>query len=258
MAQDPACRAPHGWELLCPVPPPKKETYKTDPRIATAKWQFKFLSESLHVSLFIAALTFKSIHEIAPDGPEEDIWLMGACFWFIGLCGLDMQKYYSWVYSADNKREMYQYLKLLLQILTVDYPPQSHWIFKSPGHVVGENLQFLYETFPNATFIMTHRKLSSVVASSCSLFRSSASTMVEDYSPELMGKNVLDMLATGIEKSIKFRESVNGKNFIDVQYDEFVKNPIETVKAIYASAGLEYSQEFEDNMKVRTQVEFCR
>jgi hypothetical protein len=51
MAQDPNCRAPHAWELSSPVPPPKEETYKTDPRIAKAKWQFKFLSESLRVSI---------------------------------------------------------------------------------------------------------------------------------------------------------------------------------------------------------------
>jgi hypothetical protein len=49
MAQDPSCRAPHAWEMACPVPPPKKETFKTDPRIATAKWQWKFQSDSLQV-----------------------------------------------------------------------------------------------------------------------------------------------------------------------------------------------------------------
>jgi hypothetical protein len=144
---------------------------------------------------------------------------------------------------------MYRYFKFLLQVLSADYPPQSHWILKSPGHVVGENFQYLYKMFPEATFIMTHRKLANVVGSTCSLFKASASSIVLEYCPQEMGKNVLGMLSTGIEKSVKFRESVKG-NFVDVQYDSFVDDPIAAVKSIYESAGLVYTKEFEENMKV--------
>jgi len=48
---------------------------------------------------------------------------------------------------------------------------------------------------------------------------------------------------------LKFREEYDSSRYQDVNYESFIENPIETVKAIYSKFGYEYSQEFEDRMK---------
>ena len=51
MATDPLCRAPRTWEMTNPFPPPKKETYFTDPRIEDAKRAWAWLPEDFKVCL---------------------------------------------------------------------------------------------------------------------------------------------------------------------------------------------------------------
>jgi hypothetical protein len=98
---------------------------------------------------------------------------------------------------------------------------------------------------------MTHRKLTSVIGSTCSLFKATAEPYVEGYDSKALGENILGMMTEGMKNSINFRESLpTQEQFIDIQYDNFVEDPIKTVKLIYDRCNLEFTQEFEEKMKV--------
>jgi hypothetical protein len=72
LAQDPDTRAPQAWEVMSPSPPPTRETYETDPRIARAAQQLRWLDW--------LAPDFKTIHPVGAQLPLECIAIMSACF----------------------------------------------------------------------------------------------------------------------------------------------------------------------------------
>ena len=76
------------WEIWEPIPPPKKETYETDPRVEDAKKRMETIYKVTNSLQFnrCSPLTgfmftiqmgyeeFKPIHYMAADMPEEDIF----------------------------------------------------------------------------------------------------------------------------------------------------------------------------------------
>ncbi|HUQ72979.1 MAG TPA: sulfotransferase, partial [Planctomycetaceae bacterium] len=72
LAQDPACRPLMYWETMSPAPPPRPETYATDPRIRQARRQVRQLKRALP--------EFNGIHEFNADAPEECTGLLMNAF----------------------------------------------------------------------------------------------------------------------------------------------------------------------------------
>jgi hypothetical protein len=252
MAQDPLCRAPHTWEMLTPIPPPKKETFKTDSRIWKTRLEYSFFPKDFDVSKNRkTTLIFKAIHYVDPAGPEEEFQLFLHFSWiyFLGLTGYGFEKYNKWIRNEEGKSDLYKYFKEMLQILSFSYPPESHWVLKAPVHLIGNNFKYMYETFPDAMYVMTHRKVPTVVGSTCSLIRGTCAPFEESHDPHAIGKGTLEMMAEGMKNGISYRESLKDqKQFMDIYYDDFIKDPIQMVKRIYEYYGLKYTEEFETRM----------
>ena len=65
-------------------------------------------------------------------------------------------------YLARDQRPSYAYLRRILQVLQW-LRGGTRWVLKSPQHL--EQFPVLVETFPDATFVVTHRDPVSVTAS---------------------------------------------------------------------------------------------
>lgn len=169
------------------------------------------------------------------------------------MSGAGFEDYQKWIRNDVGKSSLYSYFKELLQVLSFNYPPESHWVLKSPIHLIGNNFKYLYETFPDAMFVMTHRNVATAIGSTCSLVKGLCGPFEETHDPIAIGKNTLDLMSEGVKNGIEFRESLpvaSRNQFLDIQYEEFIKNPIQTVKSIYEHYGIKYTDEFEQRMKV--------
>ena len=66
LAQDPASRTAQAWEVMTPSPPPERQRYETDVRIAHADRELRWLDR--------LAPGFKAIHPLGAQLPLECPW----------------------------------------------------------------------------------------------------------------------------------------------------------------------------------------
>src|SRR5262249_9521199 len=146
------------WEMRMPSPPPTRETYKTDPRIAKARKNVRVLKA--------LAPTIASAHELDAEAPEECNGLFENAF-ASGMFTLiaHVPSYAEWLKQCD-KVPAHRYYRRQLQLLSWRLSG-SHWALKAPAHLF--NLGSLLEVFPDACIVQNHRDPLEMIASLCSL-----------------------------------------------------------------------------------------
>ena len=128
LAQDPAHRAPEGWELLRPVPPPHPDPdiRAADPRIALAGAEL--------VMPQTVASGMLAIHEYSGRMYKECLSAMSFEFRSEEMVSrTDVPTYQAWYDSADL-RPAYRTYRKVLQVLQRRMPTRR-WVLKSPAHL---------------------------------------------------------------------------------------------------------------------------
>ena len=74
-------------------------------------------------------------------------------------------------YLSHDQRSSYEYVRRILKVMQWERGGER-WVLKSPQHL--EQFPALYDTFPDATFVVTHRDPVSVTASMITMLAYSA------------------------------------------------------------------------------------
>jgi hypothetical protein len=143
-------------------------------------------------------------------------------------------------YLAHDQREHYAYLKTGLKILQW-YQPRERWVLKSPQHL--EQLGPLVETFPDATFVVTHRDPVSVVQSAATMLCYSSRLSYTKTRPDWYLEYWTRRIESLLEASMRDRDRLPKERTLDVLFHEFVGDDFATVERIYDLAGLELTPE---------------
>ena len=228
LAQDPGHRAPLGWELLYPVPPPGEAPAATDPRVALADHELRLLA---HVSADL-----DSIHEYSGRMTKECISAMSFAFRSEELTSRTrVPSFAAWLAGCDM-RPAYDAHRLVLQVLQHAAAPRR-WALKSPVHL--HALETLQAVYPDARIVITHRDPLTVLGSVTSLIATLrwAHSDSVDFTEiarahARMYHADLDGLATAWE-----RGELDPGRVQHVRYAEFMASPIETVRTVYEHAG---------------------
>ncbi|MDZ4683875.1 MAG: sulfotransferase, partial [Planctomycetaceae bacterium] len=241
LAQDPACRPLMYWETMSPAPPPRPETYATDPRIAQARRQVRLLKRALP--------EFNGIHEFNADAPEECTGLLMNAFLSPVFGGL-VPLYRQWldeVSDADVEAAYADY-RTQLQVLQ-RYVKGSHWILKCPTHVFA--IRELLATFPDAALVQTHRDVSQCIPSLCSLHHVYQQLCYRNFDRREAGKLVAGIVEQQLNRGMRSRDRADaqGRHVLDIHYTETVRDPVATVQKVYAHFGYDFTPEFEARLK---------
>ena len=238
LACDPSSRWLRLWEGLHPAPAP--ESLKNDPRIATTKnWVAGF--EKLVPSLARA-------HKLDATGPEECLWLIEHTFAdLIFELRANIPSYSKWLAEHESESVWYHYYRRQLQMLSWKCRG-NHWVCKAPRHLPG--LGGLLSVFPDARIVQTHRGVESVLPSICSLCEITQSASSDMVDKAAIGAHWHQRLLEIERRSTKVRAAAEPGQFLDVQYTDLVANPIDTVRRIYEHHDYNYSDEFENGMKL--------
>ena len=235
---DPASRWLRLWEGLYPAPAP--ESLDDDPRVAKSK---EFVTGFEKTAPLLA-----SAHKLNATGPEECLWLIEHTFAdFIFELRANIPSYSRWLSQHEAESVWYLYYRRQLQMLSWKCRG-SHWVCKAPRHLSG--LSGLLSVFPDARIVQTHRSAESVLPSICSLCeitRSAASNLVDKVA---IGTHWHQRLLEVGRRSAEVRSASDAEQFIDVQYNDLVTDPIGTVHRIYEHHGYSYSDSFENRMKL--------
>jgi len=230
MSQCDGVRAPRLWEINYPTPPPSKETYHTDPRIERAKQRLNMFNQ--------AGYKFDVLHEINHNWPEECMF-----FWREeNICTeINLHRQYpTYVNYFDNMDPtvMYKMHKLFIQFLSSNYPAESHWLLKSPIHLL--QLPLLVETYgkDNIRLVLTHRDPVECIPSTFSLFCLYAQYEINNVDQKAAAHFMLRSISQGWKDAILYLDQLekegHGKSFIHVYYDDIVKSPFTEIKKIHS------------------------
>jgi hypothetical protein len=143
--------------------------------------------------------------------------------------------YESFLRQADLT-PAYEFERRFLQHLQCDQPDRQ-WVLKSPDHAYG--LKELFEIFPDALIIQTHRNPLEVLKSSMHLTEVLHSLYARPDRERIAAREP-GVLGGALDRFVDFRDAHPelAGCFIDVRYQEIAKDPLAVVRRIYETFGL--------------------
>ena len=240
LSQDPSHRVPQLWEMRHSVPPPEASSYTTDPRISLADQEIRILDR--------IDLDFSSMHVNGGDKPNECIFIFGLQFlgdFFVGQYNVPS---YAIATASKDLTPVYAYHKKVLQLLQWKNRG-ARWVLKCPAHLA--RLNFLFQVYPDARIVVTHRDPLRVMSSMSSLathlraMRSETAVGEGAATGALFGERML------LESYMSLRERIPEKTdqIFDLRYQDLMQDPIETVATIYSNWDLPLSEAARQGMR---------
>jgi len=221
-------RAPQLWEMSAPSPPPERDTYTTDPRIAAVQVMVDQMPPEMLVR-----------HPMGATRPEQCNALMDWTFlnqaW---MASYAIPSYRDWFLDAEYA-PAYEAHRRSLQQLQWHHP--GRWVLKYPKHLL--SLDALLAQYPDAVLLWTHRDPAAVLPSVMSLTGFMRRQNTPGYDPVRFGREWLGIEELALHRGLATRDRDDRpERHIDVAYDELMGDPIETVAALCERLGLAFDE----------------
>jgi len=239
LARDPVHRAPLNWEVMLPSPPPERSHSRREPRIAGAARQIRWF--------YRLNPDFRRIHPIGARQPEECLIITSQSLRsFQFQTSHFVPSYQTWL-EASDLRPSYEEHRRVLQHLQW-HCAGARWILKAPAHLYG--IDAIFAVYPDARVIFTHRNPLEVVPSMASLHTVLRSTFSDGVDPVAVGEEMTRRWAAGIERAMAARDGgvAPAGRFMDVNYPDLVRDPLATVRRIYAHFEMPFTPSAEERM----------
>ncbi len=235
MHQDPAHRSPLAWECLLPYPVPKPETFTNNDQLKTITKEFD--------QLFKLVPDFLKKHYMAADSPQECLAINNLDFNSFQITAqLYASTYMDWFADESDSLETMKFHKRFLQYLQSGGVKAERWLLKSPVHLM--RLDEIFEVYPDARIVMTHREPTKVVASTASLL-SSVRSLYSDYEdPARTGHEQMETWHHYFSRFLESRKRLQKEEqIIDLHFEDFASDHIGTVQKIYDKFGWKLSED---------------
>lgn len=226
LGSDPRLRAPLPAELVAPwlftgAGPP------ADPGITAPA--------SLMLHTLNPEMAF--VHPSGPDLPEECVLGMGTDLRNWGFTSmLRLPGYSKWLSGQDFSGSYTRYRQTLQLLTTADH---RRFVLKAPAHTA--ELRHLAAAFPGAVVVQIHRDIVETLTSGSSLFAVYRSTYSDDVDAVEVGRHQVEQSELWFRRAADFRGSAAARevSFVDLDYREFVSDPVAALQDIYRAAGME-------------------
>ena len=239
LTADPAHQGLEMWLIEAPQPRPPRETWAANPVFCHIQAAY----ERHHIE----HPEFMGVHYMAADQVEECWQLLRQSMRSISYeCLAHLPTYSSWLRGQDWT-DAYRRHRRNLQLIGL---PDSgrRWVLKNPSHLFA--LDALLAVYPDALVIQTHRAPRTAIASTCSLAAQASAGWSTTFQGKVIGRDQLDLWACGLDRFTAIRARQDPAQFCDVDYDDFVADPIGTVESSYAYFGLPLSGAAADAMRL--------
>jgi len=245
LAVDPQFQGLQGWLIAAPQPRPPRETWDRNPlfRNAVERMEARYASKP----------GSRAAHDMAAEEVDECLGVLRQGFVSnLWTCAWSAATYDLWL-QTQSERACYRHLNRVLQLIGSS-EPEKRWLLKNPGHIA--NLDLLFETFPDALVINTHRDPAKAVPSLCAL-------LIRNHSVMEVGRAELRARILGIRETEKWARAVQDaepvrqrhkRQVLDVVHADFHREPLRTVERIYAFAGLDLKPEVAAAMAARIEA----
>ena len=227
ISADPAMRSLPYWESLEPVLAESEQPRagEPDPRLARTQTAVDVINGTMPY--------FRRMHEMTVDHVHEEIQLlaidMSTMLFETTACLPSWRDYY----LSHDQTPSYTYLKKILQVMTW-LRGGRRWVLKSPPHL--EQFGPLVRTFPDATFVVTHRDPASVTVSLATMVSYSARLSLERVDPVAISAYWVERVASMLGSCVADRDLLPAGRSVDVTFDRFMADDMAVVEQIYELA----------------------
>jgi hypothetical protein len=230
LTADPGHQGLELWLTEVPQPRPPRETWEENPVFAGIQAGYsKHHQENPE---------YMGLHYIAADQVEECWQLLRQSMRSISFeCLAHLPTYSAWL-AGQDWRPAYRRHRRLLQLIGLP-DAGRRWVLKNPSHLFA--LDALFDVYPDALVVQTHREPRTAIASVCSLAAASSAGWSDTFTGATIGRDQLELWARGLEKFTADRAALDPSRFLDVAYEDFVADPIGTTEGVYAHFGLPLS-----------------
>ncbi|CAD5125309.1 DgyrCDS13552 [Dimorphilus gyrociliatus] len=234
-------KCPKLWELEDFAPPPGDKNDQVRIKRCQLKWEF--------AAAIMGWDEIKRTHNFDPEKPEDFLLLYHMDMKFpIPMNNTMLSKEYTNFIRNRNKKVTKIYdenLKTNLQVLCKNSDMINRRLM-GMLHVSSANLETLLETFPDAQIITIHRDSVSLVKSACTLHHLNSKSCHRYFNDDKLGTGmrIMDILNHDSKKLVEWRMNASlyhkeYPRFVDIYFDDLVKQPMETVNYIYQHLGMD-------------------
>lgn len=232
LTEDPAHQGLEQWLTDVPQPRPPRDTWSDNP-----VYQAIAAGYAEH---HVEHPEFMGVHYMSADTVEECWQLLRQSMRSVSFeCLAHLPTYSRWLADQDWTGA-YARHKRNLQLIGLN-DAGRRWVLKNPSHLFA--LDALFDVYPDALVIQTHRPPRTAIASMCSLSVHAAAEWSEAFRGEVVGRGQLDLWSRGLDHFMAERAKRDPAQFFDVHYEDLVTDPLATVEAIYHHFGLSLSGE---------------
>ncbi|MEW2480692.1 sulfotransferase [Mycobacterium sp. NPDC049093] len=232
LAADPALRYLPYWESLEPLPGPGEDS--PGPRQDRCTAGLEMVNTSMP--------EFKRMHDMTVEHAHEEIQLLAN-----DISGMLFETTYyvpsfAAHYKAHDQAPSYAYVKRSLQAMQW-LRGGTRWVLKSPQHL--EQFPTLAATFPDATFVVTHRDPVEVTLSMMTMICYATRMAVTQPDVAKLTGHWLSRIDDLLAGCIRDRDVLPAGQSIDVRFDDFMADERATLADIYRLAD----QPFGDDVR---------
>jgi hypothetical protein len=233
--QDHYHRSPLAWECLLPYPPPRPDDYSTNEQYKTIEKEFE--------QLFKLVPDFKKKHYMEANSPQECLGINALDFNTFQISAQAyVPEYMDWFANDADKLETMRFHKRFLQYLQSGGVKSERWLLKSPVHLL--RLPEIFEVYPDAKVIMTHRNPEKIIPSASSLITSVRSLYSDKEDPKITGHEQADVWSNYFNRFVEVRKNLKREHqIIDLKFDNFIQHPMEVLTVLYDQFQWELSEE---------------
>jgi hypothetical protein len=232
IAADPAIRYLPYWESLEPVPVPGEQDPQGRRQRCTAGLDL----------VHMVMPEFRRMHDMTVDHAHEEIQLLANDIGGMLFETTFHVPRFAEYYKTHDQSPSYAYLERTLQALQW-LGGGSRWVLKSPQHL--EQFPTLAATFPDATFVVTHRDPGEVIQSMATMICYAARMSCEHPDPVALTRYWVERSVDLLTACVRDRDALPAGQSIDIRFDDFMADEEGTLAAIYAVAG----QPFDDRAR---------
>lgn len=229
LAADARLRSLPYWESLepCPLPGDGPDRHGVDPRYERCRKDYE---AQIGLMPLLAAM-----HHQHPGAIEEEIELLDLDFASYTLEWLARVPAWRDFYLGLDQTEHYAYLERVLKVLTFQRGP-ARWVLKSPQHL--EQIPALLATFPDATFVVTHRDPASVIASAVTMLAYGDRMRRVAVEPPELAEYWVARVDRLLRASVRDHHLLPPDRTVDVLFHEFMADDVGTAERICTLGGL--------------------
>ncbi|HEU0191870.1 MAG TPA: sulfotransferase [Mycobacterium sp.] len=230
LGADPAHQGLQMWLAEFPQPRPPRETWDTNPIFQQMQAQFTRHHDENP--------GYTGLHFMTADGLEECWQLLRQSLHSVSYETLaHLPSYAQWL-SRQDWTPSYRRHRKNLQLIGLN-DPGKRWVLKNPSHLFA--LDAIMATYPDALIVVCHRPAETIMASMCSLAQHTTAGWSNSFVGAQIGEDQLETWSRGLRLFDAERTKYDPAQFCDVDYTDFVADPVATAAGIYRHFGLPLS-----------------